>query len=263
MLTMIFALTAVITGHGQQTTEEVITIPLTNPGQAGKLKVHNHDGTVTVHGYDGSDVSIKIISHPKEDDEANAHNKSGLKRIRNQNVEVSITEEDNYVHVSGNHSRRTDFIIEVPARFNLSVNTHHNGEIEVSNLNGEIEVDAHHGGITVSNASGSVVADTHHGGIQVSLQSVDSEKPMAFSTYHGDIDVTFPSSLGGEAKIKTKSGDIYTDFDMALKKQIPVESKKSGKREIKLAGWTHGTIGSGGPELMFSSYHGDIIIRKG
>ena len=250
--------------YGQETTEEVLTIPLSSPGQPGKLKVKVHDGSVTVQGYSGSDISVTVISHPQDDDDDDdGHHRAGLKRIPNQNLDVSITEENNQVTVSGRHSRRNDFVIQVPARFDLSVNTHHNGEIMVSNINGEIELNAHHEGITVTDASGSVVAGTHHGDIQVAINSVNGEKPMAFSTYHGDVEVTFPSNMNGEAKIKTKSGDIYTDFDIDMKKQQPVKSEKDGKKEIKLSGWTHGTIGSGGPEIMFTSYHGDIIIRKG
>ena len=36
----------------------------------------------------------------------------------------------------------------------------------------------------------------------------------------------------------------------------------NGAKEIKLSGWTRGSIGSGGPELMFTTYHGDVVIRK-
>ena len=87
---------------------------------------------------------------------------------------------------------------------------------------------------------------------------------MAFSTYHGDVDITFPPSITGDVKMKSSKGEIFTDFDISLKKpEMEKNTKKNGAKEIKLSGWTRGTIGSGGPELMFTTYHGDIVIRKG
>ena len=40
------------------------------------------------------------------------------------------------------------------------------------------------------------------------------------------------------------------------------EKKKGDKKEIKMTGWTYGSIGQGGEEFMFDTYHGDIILRK-
>ena len=122
---------------------------------------------------------------------------------------------------------------------------------------------SHHGGIELLDVGGSVLAETHHGGILVTMTSVDETKPMAFSTYHGDVEVSFPSSLKCKTKINPGRGEIYTDFDLDI---LPNRQKKEvtsdGKHKIKVGGWVQGEIGSGGKEYMFTTYHGDIILRK-
>ena len=58
-----------------------------------------------------------------------------------------------------------DFIIKVPQAFSLYLSTHHNGEISVSNVKGELELASHHGDMKLTDIGGAVVADTHHGDV--------------------------------------------------------------------------------------------------
>lgn len=265
ILTSILTLMLAISGaFAQGEMKEQFSIPLTSPGQPGVLEIETHDGTVTIVGYDGSEVQVTILSKGKDSNEAhNKYNKDGLKRIPNQALDVSIVEEDNHVRVKGENNKRTDFVIKVPKKFTLDISTHHNGDISVQDISGEIEANGHHGGITLKNVGGSIIADTHHGEIDVTLNSIYKDKPMAFTTYHGDVDVTFPASLSGNVKVKTNKGDFFTDFDISLEKQKSDTKTHEGRKEIKLSGWTYGKIGGGGPEMMFTTYHGDIVIRKG
>tara|TARA_Y100000385_G_scaffold290402_1_gene363364 strand:- start:1946 stop:2752 length:807 start_codon:yes stop_codon:yes gene_type:complete len=245
-----------------QGNHEKVTIPLSKPNSAGILHVSTHNGTVTVEGYSGTQVEVSMTA--KEDDHnSGKYAKQGLKKIANNSMDITIREEDNEVNVKAGHNKNVDLVIKVPTNFSLDINTHHNGAISVSNVKGEITTNAHHGGITIHNVTGSVIADTHHGEIEVTFDGVTSGKTMAFSTYHGDVDVTFPSSIVGDVKIKSSKGEIFTDFDIALKKpEMEKKTGNNGAKEIKLSGWTRGSIGSGGPELMFTTYHGDVVIRK-
>ncbi len=239
--------------------EEEIKVTLSNPSKPGSLQVHNHNGTVDVQGYEGEEVLVKIKSHT--DQKEKYKDREGLKRIPNQALNVDIVEEDNLVEIRGGQ-KRTDFVIKVPKQFSLDVSTHHNGEVHVSNVTGEMVIDCHHGGMKLQDVGGSLVADTHHGEIVANFLSV-ADRPMAFSTYHGDVDITFPPSVSCDVKIKSERGDIFTDFDVSMKALKPAEEiKDNGRREIKIGGWMKGAIGSGGQEYMFNTYHGDVIIRK-
>lgn len=245
----------------QQQSANEFSIPLSNPNAPGKLKVDLYNGGITVEGYAGKEVVVTMKTYDSEDKGENS--KNGLRRIPNTGVEFEIEEANNEVEIDGNHRGRTDFIVKVPKNFALSIGTHHNGDVIIRNVNGEIEVDAHHGGMELENVGGTVVADTHHGGIKVSFSSVKPGAPMAFSTYHGDVDITLPASTNASAKMKSERGDVYTDFDMKTTTQTPTKQSTDGGRvKIKIDSWIYGDIGSGGPEYMFTTHHGDIILRK-
>jgi len=248
--------------NGQEVHEETFTVPLSNPSAPGKLEVNLHDGSVTIEAYNGNEVTIDMKAIESEDEEKSS-TREGLKRISGSGLDIEISEQDNTVEIHGGNSGRTDFVIKVPMNFSLTIGTHHNGDIKVTGVHGEMELDAHHGGIILQDVAGSAIVDTHHGEIKANFISIIADNPMAFSTYHGDVDITFPSNANFDAKVKTTKGDIFTDFDVEMKMRKPEEQmNEDGMREIKIGGWMYGTIGSGGEEYMFNTYHGDIILRK-
>ena len=246
--------------QGQSETQE-FTIPLTDPGKPGKLMVDIQNGNIKVEGHTGKDVLVKIKAHPGGDYKSkSSRGREGLRRIPNNALSFEISEANNRVMIDGNRNRRTDFHIMVPRQFTLILETHHNGDVYVSDVSGEIEVNSHHGEIGMEGISGSVIADTHHGEIRAKFDAVTAGQPMAFSTYHGDVDITFPNNVDGKTKIKTERGDIYTDFEMEMKIQRKEESEDGVKKYF--GGWLYGNLGKGGPEFMFNTYHGDVILRK-
>ena len=87
---------------------------------------------------------------------------------------------------------------------------------------------------------------------------------MAFTTYNGDVDLTFPASYKCMLKMKTKQGDIYSGFDFEPVKSDPETrtDKDSKTYKVLLDEWVKGNINGGGPEVMIKNYNGDIYIRK-
>lgn len=237
-----------------------IEVPLSNPNKAGMLNVKVQNGAINVSTHNKSNV--EVILNEKEGDSSRNKNRSGLKRIMKQGLDVTISEDNNDVKIVSSQNSRIDIDIKVPANFSLFLSAHHNGDVYVNGTNGKIEVQSHHGGIKMEDVSGSVIANTHHGAIVVTMSDVTANTPMAFTTYHGDVDVSFPANLGGKLKMKSSKGDIYTDFDFEPLKPKVTTTSRGSKKEIKLEGWTYGQIGSGGDELTFKTYHGDVIIRK-
>ena len=106
--------------------------------------------------------------------------------------------------------------------------------------------------------------DTTNGEVEVLFDEINSDAPMAFSSFNGDVQVTFPSSLKADVKAKSDMGDVYTDFDMAISKNEPLVDKKtsSGKFKVKIEQWVRGTINGGGPEMLFKTFNGDIMIKS-
>jgi len=242
-----------------------IAVPLSNPDQPGKLKIGVVRGSISVTGYDGKEVIIRY-GNEEEDETDREVTKNGLRRISNKGIGFEAREEDNEVEIGGvSPMRNTSFKISVPRNFSLELSTVNGGDIIVENVNGEMEIQNVNGEITLTNVSGSAVANTVNGDITAYFNSVDPNKPMAFSNLNGDIDVSFPANAKLTAKMKSEWGEMYTDFDMDINRQ---ESGKidatsdSGTYQVSVNNWIYGKINGGGPEYLFKSMRGDIYVRK-
>lgn len=248
-------------------------VPLSDPAKRGKLKAHLNYGSITVKGTARKDILVKYSSveddsdHDEDDDRENhkSSNKSGLKRIGGGTMDLEVTERDNFVIVnSDTWSYRMKVEIEVPSGFDLNVSTYNDGDLVISNIQGEIELNNYNGEITAENISGSVVATTYNGEIKVTFDKITEGTPMSYSTYNGDIDITFPASLKATLKMKTEQGEILSSFDMKMIKSGPVQKTdtKSGTYKVVIDEWVKGEVNGGGPEFTMKNYNGDIIVRK-
>jgi DUF4097 and DUF4098 domain-containing protein YvlB len=136
----------------------------------------------------------------------------------------------------------------------------------IENIAGEIEANNYNGKITLTGISGSVVAHTYNGEVTVSFTQIDPDKPMSFSTWNGDVDVTFPAMVKADVKMKSERGEVYSDFDIQVKqtpqKVVEDEREEGGGFRISFEKAIYGSINGGGPEYQFKTYHGDIFIRK-
>ncbi|MFY0631455.1 MAG: DUF4097 family beta strand repeat protein [Flavobacteriaceae bacterium] len=252
------------------TAQETITIPLSNPAKVGTLKIGIINGSITVKGTTGKEVIVKGIKSERRSRTNHRRNgkasKDGLKRISNTSLEFSAQEYDNVVRVKGSPNATTDFEIQVPKNFSLKLSTVNRGDIYVENVNGTIDITNTNGKITLKDISGSVSANTVNRDITVNFINVTPNVAMAFSSLNGDIDITFPKTIKANVKVKSDRGEIYTDFDLKAKpskaKVTKGESKKGNAYSVKVEKWITGAINGGGAEILFKSYHGDVIIRS-
>lgn len=248
-------------------------VPLSDPAKRGKLKAHLNYGSITVKGTARKDILVKYASVEDDSDHDEDHDREnhkssktpGLKRIGRGTMDLEVTERDNFVIVnSDTWSHRMKVEIEVPSGFDLNVSTYNDGDLVISNIQGEIELNNHNGEITAESISGSVVATTYNGEIKVTFDKITEGTPMSYSTYNGDIDITFPASLKATLKMKTEQGEILSSFDMKMIKSGPVQKTdtKSGTYKVVIDEWVKGEVNGGGPEFTMKNYNGDIIVRK-
>lgn len=255
--------------YSQEGQTDRATVPFSNPDQPGLLEVTTHNGSITVKGYEGREVIVEaqvkgtILSKRKKENEK----ASGMRLIQTLTTGLEVEEENNVMEVSvQSFKNQVDLMIQVPYSTSLKLSGHNKGQITVENVNGEIEANHHNGPLILTDISGSVVAHTFNGAVQVTFVTIDPEKPMSFSTWNGDIDVTFPQDLKANVKMKSDRGDIYSDFEVSIE-QAPQKAQedpeeKSGKYQISFGKFIYGKIGGGGPEFVFNNYNGDILIRK-
>ncbi len=250
---------------------DLFTVPLSNPGEAGKLEVDQISGSIYVTAYEGKEVIVKATIHEGDDcgscgkKAKSGNGRNGMKKISASSINIGAEEKNNVVQIQNElWNKKTDLSIKVPLNFSLELKTINNGDITVEGVNGEMEISNVNGSITLESVSGSVLADTTNGALTVSFTSIASGKEMAFSSFNGDVEVIFPKSLKANVKAKSDMGDVYTDFDMAVSKNEPQVDRgaSSGKYKVKIEQWIKGTINGGGPEMLFKTYNGDILIKS-
>lgn len=253
-----------------------VTLPLSSVNEKGKLDVDIKMGSITVKGSNRKDVKISYQAYQEDEDhdhddhccddeDGKKRSTEGLKKISGGFPGLEISERSNTVSISAeNWSKGINIEIEIPSKFDLKLHTYVHGTIRVDNVTGDIEIENYNGPIFAKNINGTLVGNSYNGDIEVEFASVTPNTPLAFTTYHGNIDISFPATYKGTVKAKTENGDIYTGFDMALKKgneQFKTEKTSKGTN-VYIDSWVSGDINGGGPEIMMKNYYGNIYIRK-
>ena len=252
----------------QNETKESLTVPLTEPGKPGSLRVNLVNGTIHVSGYSGNQVIIEG-STKTEDEKDNKKDEQagGMRRIRpaNAGLDITATVENNDVRISSRYVNKTmNLNIKVPQKFALKVGTVNNGDVIIENVDGEMEITNVNGDIRLTNISGSAVANTVNGTLKANFKNINAQSPMAFSTLNGSVDVTLPATAKFDVKLKSDRGEIYSDFDVDVNKTAPqpVRTNKEGMYKVSLEDWVRGKVNGGGSEIMMKNMNGNIYVRK-
>jgi hypothetical protein len=200
----------------------------------------------------------------KKDKQAKA---AGLKPVPLAGSGLTVEEENNVVTLEVESWRQAyDLDIKVPAGTSLKIDGANLDKVLIENVSGQIEIESAGGGIKLTNVSGPIVAESANGDIEVVFNRVPAGKPMSFVTFNGDVDVTLPADTKASFRIKSSMGEVFTDFDLALK-AVPAEAEKStgregGKYRISLERAVIGSINGGGAEMSLQNFNGNIYIRK-
>ena len=257
---------------GRQTHSDKVTVPLTDPSRPVFLKIGLLSGGITVKGYAGKEVIVEATTHPEDDgdEEESSDKRKGLKLIPNSSTGLTIEEDDNSVYVSNSGrwgNRRVDLDVQVPVNCSMKLSTVNEGNILVTGVHGDLDINNTNGSVTLKDISGSVVAHALNGDILVTMNAVNADKSMSFSSLNGEIDVTFPPSIKASLQIDDEQGQVYSDFDMQLDKSKPVveesPKKSGGKYKVTINKGMKGTVNGGGQEIQFKNFNGNIYIRKG
>ncbi len=257
----------------QEAKGQRLAVPLTSPGQPVVLEASLIQGTISVEAYDGAEVIVETAygaagrdqEHDSDDDGEERPDRSGLKLIPSLSVGLTIEERNNRVEVSSESwKRRVELRIQVPRKTSLRLETVNGGDLEVSGVEGEHELQNTNGGISAVNIRGSLVASTTNGDVQVKFLDITPDKAMSFTTWNGDVDVTFPAKLAGVLLLNPGRGDIYTDFDVKLEPVSPevVTSPKRKGYRVEMKQEVKAIVGAGGPEMHFRTFNGSIYLRK-
>ena len=245
-----------------------VTVELTDPSKPVFLSVGLVNGGITVKGYDGEQVIVEARTHMRKLGRSSNRKSTGMTRIPVNSSSITIEEYRNNVEINTESwAVPVDLTIMVPKRTSLDLSCVNQGDILVENITGDIEASNTNGAVTLLNIAGSAVASTLNEDVKVTFVKVDPDKDMSFSSFNGDVDLTFPASLKAKVKLKTSQGDVFTDFEITLTESPEELIRKNhrnsgGKYEISIDRASWGTINGGGQTIQCSNFNGDIFIRK-
>jgi hypothetical protein len=259
---------------------ERITVSFSDPSRPGVLHVALITGSVVVKGADVKDVTIETRGRdggpgrsrradgPEEPLPDAEEQPPGLHRLPQQ-PSITVEEQNNRMSVaSPAFGNPADLEIQVPKRTNLQLSTVNNGDVVVEGVDGELEVSNVNGSITLTGVGGSVVAHTVNGKVTATLTHASPQKPMAFTSLNGAVDVTLPATAKANLKLRTDNGSVFTDFDVHMLPQsssATVEDTRQagGRYRIEVNKVIYGAVNGGGPEIEARTFNGNIFVRKG
>ena len=155
-----------------------------------------------------------------------------------------------------------DFDIKIPFQTELCLHTVTEGQISVKNFVGDFDIKNVNGRIIMTDISGSGIAHTVNGKVEASF--VENPKTdCSFKTLNGDVRLLFQPGLSADFRIKSFTGDAFSDFAVSYLPSKPGTTyRDKGKYVYKSDKMTGIRIGKGGPEIEMDTMNGDILIEK-
>lgn len=140
------------------------------------------------------------------------------------------------------------FSVRVPAGVAFTGRTV-NGGIEARDLDGRVSLNTVNGNVEIGTSSYASVK-TVNGSITARLGRADWQDVLEMKTVNGSITLHLPGSVATDVNAKTVSGQILSDFPIAI--------REAGRRSLK------GSIGGGGGRgLALETVNGTITLKSG
>jgi hypothetical protein len=224
-----------------------------------KVIVSMFNSEVIVIGHNSDEVVIETANYNPPPKQA-----EGLKPLYNQtedNTQLGLgaNKEGNTLKITQATRHGSKYTIRVPKNTAVTYRetSWNGGNFNLSDVDGEIEIKLNNGSATLTNVSGPVVANATNGFLKIKFSRVEQNKPSAISSINGDVDITLPVNTKASLKLRSINGEIYTDFDLNLKKDTKTDLPKiAGGNNID------GQINGGGVEMSINTINNNIFIRK-
>ena len=246
--------------------EQRIAMPLSDPSRPAIVEIGLFSGDIDVRAYDGNEVVIVTDAQVRNAQGQEPARPDGLRRIQTSNVGVTVEEVNNTVSVKMDFSHTgADVEVQVPRRTSVHANLVNGGDITINGVTGEHELTNVNGDVEAIDISGSAVLNSTNGDVHATFVAVDATKPMSFTSFNGDVDVTLPARLAADLVVASQQGDVYTDFDVVEEQNAPTVDRGGddrGRYRVRMKQQSRYAIGGGGPEIQLRTFNGDVMIRK-
>ena len=235
-----------------------IVVPARDGSPPRVVNCSTMNGAITVKTHTGTDVIV-------EDGPSRSAGEApgGMRRIGAPAGGLEVTEEEGAITVHKRPTGNGDLVITVPAGTSLRLHTF-SGAINVDGVHGEVDVHTLNGHVTMTGISGTVTAYSQNGPIKVTMDRVDPGKPLAFSAFNGELDLTFPPDLKANLSVRSDRGAVYSDFEVTLGARAIAEKngRSRGRSRARGGDTLRGTINGGGVDVTIRTFNGGVYIRK-
>ncbi len=245
ILICVFALFS--SAYAQQEAETVVKFDDTT--KPGEVEISWRNGDIEVRGYDGDEV--KIIPDRRGRREYSGQRTRGLRRVYDADA-IDVEKRGNVITITCSSTIKT-VNAEILVPKNASVNIHNslNGDVNVENISGMLEVKTLNGYIDVERITGPVDLYSTNGDIIAEFDKVSEEDDNVFGTVNSAIDISVPADTKATFYIKTHN-EIWSDFDFGTSKRSSRSSRSRKEYDIN----------GGGIYFSMSSVNGSMFVRK-
>lgn len=255
------------------------------------LKIDNIFGSISVSGYNGKTVRLtaqKTIRAKTNQTREDAEKEVKLD-ISTKGNSIDVVVDGPFRDENGGCHWKThklgyivqyDFQVKVPFKTGLEVKTINEGDVDVSDIQGNSTIKNINGKITVKNLKGDFLVHTVNGRIKMEgitgsgeahtvngkvkvLFDKNPGSDCSFKTINGNLELDCRPGLSGDFEFKTFNGKIYSDFPATYLPSSPTKGeRKKGKYVYKSSRFQSARIGNGGPSIKMDTLNGNIIISK-
>ncbi|MDS0474278.1 DUF4097 family beta strand repeat-containing protein [Natrinema sp. 1APR25-10V2] len=243
---------------GRSATETVTETYGTDGVDALSLIAEN--GSVTVEGNQGEEIEVRgHKAAPTED----ALESLTLETGRSDGHLTVETNRDETPFLIGPDAKM-DLEATVPAGVRLARAETTNGDVEVSDVTGELVADTTNGRIDVEGVDGALVADSTNGTVHAAGVNGD----VRAETTNGSIDVTLAAD-GGDLTADTTNGEVTVRAPSSLDASVSVSTTNG---EVSIEGFDGSnvssdgdvevTLGDGTRTIRIETTNGSVTIRS-
>lgn len=246
LLTMGIALTGCGSRYEKVEKEEF------SPSADGKktIKIENVSGEIKVIKNDEEKIRIiatkktkvrkRDIDKPIEDIRINI-----IENAHEILVQTELLDSRSGFSLGFNENKKVDYLIFVPARFDVNVENV-NGDVEITDIDGELNIHLVNGKINLLNPTGVVNAELINGNITA---EVNSTKGMKVNSVNGKVVMRLAETLNAKVIADITNGKVVTD-DIAFVNAYDEKDHFTGK------------LGNGEYEIRLESINGRITLEK-
>lgn len=258
-------------------------------GALSKIEVYHIYGKVTIQGTSDNRILIEIVKKNPVPKEFEVVNDKDYKKS-NSNLDLNVKERGSTfsVYPSSKQAQFSDYVIKVPKRFKIKIESNLDeidenitmegsiqsvikSDITIINIFRDIEIETHSSNLICKDISGPVVANVFAGNVNITFKDFNQMLPTSIETFAGSIDVYLPSDINCNVKLHSFSGNVNSEFDLKDVKvnysqnDVRIKTIKSGeglnKQQVNNAK-INGEINKGGAEINLGAFSGNINLLK-